>query len=135
MSYDLMVFEPASAPEERNEFLTWYKKLTQWNEEHSYNDPAVSSPALKAWFTDMIQTFPTMNGPLAPDADPDDEALLTDYSVGREAIYAAFAWSKAEQAYQTMFDLAARHRVGFFNVSSQGLEIWWPDTDGKLRQT
>jgi hypothetical protein len=43
----------------------------------------------------------------------------------------SFAWSKAELAYQTTLDLAAKHDLGFFNVSSPGEEVWLP-AEGRL---
>lgn len=132
MSYDLMVFAPEQAPTEREGFLDWYDEQSEWEEEHSYDNPAVSTPALRAWFTEMIQSYPAMNGPLSSPSLPEDESTLTDYSVGRSVIYAAFAWSKAEQAYDTMFKLAAKHGVGFFNASSDHAEVWLPDGKGGL---
>lgn len=129
-----MVFETTRAPAESEAFEAWYREQSQWAEDHEYNDPGVSSDALRSWMMDMIQIFPAMNGPLAPEDDPEDDALLTDYCVGRDVIYVAFAWSKAELAYPTMFELAARHGVGFFNVSSSAGEIWRPDGEGRLKQ-
>jgi hypothetical protein len=109
-----------------------YRIQTRWGEGHSYHDPEVSTPNLRAWFKQMIQKYPSMNGPLAPQPLPEDDPRLTDYSVGREIIYAAFAWSVAEDAYKTMFTLAARHNVGFFNVSSDKGEVWRPNGKGGL---
>ena len=69
MSYDMMVFEASAAPREATAFIAWFEKQTQWNERHEYDDPAVSSPALQAWFTEMAQDFPPLNGPLSNDDD------------------------------------------------------------------
>jgi hypothetical protein len=125
MSYDLMVFEPSSAPRGRAEFMQWYEKQTQWSEGHSYNDPQVASSALHRCFQEVIQFFPPMNGPLAVD-DPDNPRV-TDHSIGREVIYSAFAWSCMEEAHATMRGLAIKHEVGFFDVSAQEGEILFPD--------
>ena len=124
MSYDLMVFDAETAPREREAFISWYDRQTRWDESHGYDDPQVTTPELRAWFEEMIQTFPPMNGPLASD-DPDDPHV-TDYSVGRSVIYAAFAWSQAEVAHQRMGELAAKHGVGFFDVSSEDGSTWFP---------
>ncbi len=132
MSYDLMVFAPEAAPKDREAFMVWYDEQTEWEEKHSYDNPKVSTPALRAWFLEMIQAYPQMNGPFSSDDLPQDEASVTDYSVGRSVIYAAFAWSKAAQAYQAMFSLAAKHGVGFFDVSSDHAEVWLPDGKGGL---
>ncbi|WP_396270285.1 hypothetical protein [Ideonella sp.] len=132
MSYDLMVFALEQAPKEREGFLEWYDEQSEWEEEHSYDNPEVSTPALRAWFMEMIQSYPAMNGPFSSVSLPADESTVTDYSVGQSVIYAAFAWSKAEQAYDAMFKLAAKHGVGFFNASSDNAEVWLPDGKGGL---
>jgi hypothetical protein len=51
---------------------------------------------------------------------------VTDYSIGRSVIYAAFAWSQAGAAFETMSRLADKHRVGFYDVSSDQGEIRFP---------
>ena len=129
MSYDLMVFERTKAPQKRKEFLVWYDKETEWSEEHGYNDPAVTSPALREWYEEMIKTFPNMDSSDAEVEDDDADAHLTDYSIGRNVIYAAFAWSVAEEAYEKMKALAQKHGVGFFDVSSNDGDIILPDGD------
>ncbi len=124
-----MVFDAAAAPRSCQAFLDWYATQTQWQESHGYNNPDIPSPTLQAWFRDMIKSFPPMNGPLASE-DPDDPKV-TDYSLGRAVIYGAFAWSEAEVARQVVKHLAAKHGVGFFDVSADG-DIWWPTSPGKL---
>jgi len=124
MSYDLMVFEPSVAPRERMAFMEWYDKQTEWSESHGYNDPTVASPALQQWFDDMVRFYPPLNGPQA--SDDFDNPKLTDHCIGRHVIYSAFAWSCAEDARRTMRSLAAKHGVGFFEVSSNEGEILFP---------
>jgi hypothetical protein len=131
MSYDLMVFEPTAAPRERAEFMDWYAQQTEWKEGHSYDDPSVSSPKLRAWFMDMIQQFPPMNGPLSRrDLPEKDLATETDYSVGTNVVYAAFARSFVGKAYAVMFELAQKHGIGFYDVSDDG-DVWFP-VNGRL---
>jgi hypothetical protein len=125
MSYDLMVFEPGSAPPDRADFMTWYHNQTQWAEPHGYNDPSVTSARLRPWYDDMTIEFPDMNGPGISD-DDFDNPKLTDYSIGQSVIYAAFAWSQAEGAYNAMRGLAVKHGVGFFDVSADEGEILEP---------
>ena len=132
MSYDLLVFDPAAAPKDRAEFLSWWEQQSQWAEPHGYDDPAITTPALRGWFLEMILKFPAMNGPFASDDVPEDEATVTDYSVGSSVIYAGFAWSKMEPAYEEAFSLAAKHRIGFFDASSEKGEVWFPGEGGKL---
>jgi hypothetical protein len=130
MSYDLMVFRKEAAPKTRTDFMKWYQDQTEWTEEHNYDDPANTSTELRNWFMEMTQTFPAMNGPFA--SDDDDNPNVSDYSIGKDVIYVAFAWSLAEQAYTTMLKLAEKHGVGFFDVSSDNGDILFPD-NGKLK--
>jgi hypothetical protein len=130
MSYDLMVFRPDIAPRTRPEFINWYQYQAQWSEEHSYDDPGVTSDNMKNWFTEMITLFPAMNGPYAKDENKDNE-FVTDYCIGQDVIYTAFSWSLAEQAYEKMKSLAQKHKVGFFDASADDGDILFPDKSGK----
>jgi hypothetical protein len=121
MSYDLMVFRNDSAPRKTNEFMDWYLEQTEWAEEHSYDDPANTSDELRNWFMEIIITFPAMNGPFA--SEDYENPNLSDYCIGKDVIYVGFAWPVAVKAYRTMIKLAAKHNVGFFNVSSENGEI------------
>ncbi|WP_164074941.1 hypothetical protein [Stenotrophomonas maltophilia] len=125
MSYDMMVFEASAAPREAAAFIAWFDKQAEWGENHEYDDPAVSSLALQAWFAEMVQEFPPMSGPLSN--DDDDRPGLTDYSIGRAVIYGAFAYSVAERAHGRVQDLAEKHGVGFFDLSADEAAIVFPD--------
>jgi len=128
VSYDLLVFHPGAAPQERAAFLAWWKEQSRWAEGHAYDDPAVTTPALRAWFLEAIETFPAMSGPYGR---PDD-ARSAHYSVGTVVIYVAFAWTNAEQARALTFALAEKHGLGFFDASSGLSGVWLPDGAGKL---
>ena len=129
MSYDLMVFDPALAPREREAFLAWHDRQTECAGSF---DPVEATAPLRAWFFDMIARFPAMNGPYAPDTHDPDNPCITDYSVGSAIIYAAFGWSQVDAAYEAVFRLAAKHRLGFFDVSSEEGGVWLPDHEGQL---
>ncbi|MFC0253357.1 hypothetical protein [Massilia consociata] len=132
MSYDLMVFSPEAAPSDRNAFLDWYDAQTDDEETHAGDDPGITAPALAQLYKDIIASFPAMNGPFASDELPDDESSLADYSIGPHHIYITFSWDKAEQAYSALHRLAAKHKVGFFDVSSDTGAVWLPANDGGL---
>jgi hypothetical protein len=131
MSYDLMVFRKEAAPTSRSAFMDWYKNQTEWSEPHGYDDPTNTSPKLRDWFMEIIKTFPAMNGPYASDDDEEND-FLTDYSVGNDVIYIGFSWSVAEKAYDAVLELAEKHGVGFFDVSSDNGDIFFPVPSGKL---
>ena len=118
MSYDLLVFEPTAAPRNREQFTAWWHAQAEWSEPHSYNDPAVTSASLRDWYVEIRMTFPNLNGPGGPTDEMDfDNPRLTDYSIGKVVIYAAFPWSQAEVAYDLVRELAVKHNVGFYDVS------------------
>lgn len=119
-----MVFEKTKAPVKKDNFIKWFEKQVEWNEDHDYDAIEVSSVNLKKWFTDMIAIFPPMNRFFAPDDTLNDEEeldrRLTDYSIGQYVIYVAFEWSVAVEAYDNMLRLALKNDVGFFDVSGNG---------------
>jgi len=133
MSYDLMVFNPAVVSPERDNFMEWYAEQTKWSEAHNYQDHSITTDGLRAWYEEMIEHFPPMNGPLA--SDDFDNPKVTDYSIGNHIIYSAFAWSVAEQALPMMRSLAIKHSVGFFDVSANNGEILFPHTALKAKQS
>ncbi len=128
MSFDLAVFDPNSAPTDRADFIVWYRAQTQWSEKHSYDDPAVCAPALRAWFHEMREQFPPLNGPFRSEGV--DDPKTTDYSLGRSIVYAAFAWSEEAEARDATFELAKKHGIGFFDVSSDDGDVWAPSSYG-----
>lgn len=132
MSYDLMVFNPMVAPQSEIEFLKWYDEQTTWSEPHNYVDPIVTSDKLKDWFNDIIKEFPALNGPCSPeDVEELESEYSTDYSIGKNVVYASFRWSVAEKAYSTMFELAQKHQIGFYDASGSG-DILFPNQNGEL---
>ncbi|KAA1180612.1 hypothetical protein [Paenibacillus sp. B2(2019)] len=129
MSYDLMAFETSKAPQERAAFMKWYEQQVQWSEDHTYNDPSVLSEALQRFYSELSEQFPNMNVEdeifeAMEEAGTDNR--LTDYSLGSSVIYAAFAYSVAEEAYTAMRELAIKHKVGFFDVSRNEGDIIFP---------
>lgn len=124
MSYDLMVFAPEVAPaKKRGPFLDWYDQQSEWEEAHDYDDAAVCTPALRAFYKELLLAFP----PLAVEDGPG-----TDFTIGAALIYMSFEWDKVDEAYEAVFRLAGKHAVGFFDVSSDLAETWLPDSKGGL---
>ena len=60
MSYDVLIFDPAHAPAEREAFLQWWDAHEWSSEPHPHNDPAFTTPNLRAWFLEMIERFPAL---------------------------------------------------------------------------
>lgn len=119
-----MVFAPDAAPaKKRGPFLDWYDQQAEWGEGHSYMDPAVSSAALQAFHAELVQAFP---------AQSDDDGPGTDYTIGKSVIYMTFEWDNVDSAHEAVFRLAAKHGLGFFDVSSDLAETWLPDNKGGL---
>ncbi len=127
MSYDLMVFAPEAAPAKRPAFLDWYDEQTEWSDEdHDYDDPAVATPALQAFYRDMLELFPALE-------DEADEGDGAEYTIGKPLIYMSFGWNRVDEAHEAVSRLAAKHELGFFDVSSDLAETWLPDRKGGLR--
>lgn len=123
MSYDILAFDPAAVADA--DFPAWWREQSEWPEAHSYDDPEVTTPNLRAFYNELIRTFPPMNGPGAVTddellRDPGLESRMTDYSIGAALVYGAFAWSQARTGQATFTALAAKHGVAVALVSDQG---------------
>lgn len=129
MSYDLMAFNPAAAPRGRDEFMSWFRAQSKWEEPHSYDDPKNTDSPLKEWLLHFMKEFPAMNGPYAAGDDMIDDPHVTDYSMAKDVVYCCFAWSLADEAYTRMKESTACYAVGFFNVSADTGEIVFPDLE------
>jgi hypothetical protein len=128
MSYDLMVFAPDAAPAKRPDFLDWYDEQTEWDGDVAYDDPAVAAPALQAFYADLAAEFPPMNG------DGAEAEGAADYTITPALIYMNFVdWDRVDAAWETVHRIAAKHELGFFDVSSDLGEVWLPDRKGGLR--
>lgn len=142
MSFDLAVFEQTAAPNTYEDFLPWLEQQCQWEEERDYNDVQGTSPNLSAWFMEMKENFPALNGPFALSdeeafGDASTENHLTDYSIGSALIYGAFGWSVAEEAAQKAAELAEKHGVGFFDPQSgqifcEGMDLCMMTTENSI---
>jgi hypothetical protein len=120
MSYDILAFDPDAVTDAQ--FPEWWDKQAEWSEDHTYDDVAVTTPALASFYAELIQTFPPLNGPDAPtdqqlEADAELDARISDYSIGRTLVYGAFSWSQAAQSQELFLDLAAKHGVAVALVS------------------
>lgn len=129
MSYDLMVFSKKKRFKKYEKFIKWYYEVTEWDEDYlDHNDYRHAIPELQQWFLAMKDIVPPLNGEFALS----DEELVkgefkeADYSIGREAIYVAFAWSDAEKAYQLVKEKAKEFDLAFFDPSGDGRVIY-PD--------
>jgi hypothetical protein len=128
MSYDLMVFAPDAAPAKRPAFLDWYDEQTEWDDDLAYDDPSVAAPALQAFYADLAAEFP----PIPDDGTDADGAA--DYTITPALIYMNFVdWDRVDAAWEAVHRLAAKHELGFFDVSSDLAEVWLPDRKGGLR--
>ena len=130
MSFDLMVFVPDDAPTSNpKEFMAWYWKQTDWSEDYDYSEPSNCSGSLRSWLTDMLSDFPLMNGPVGSSIQLDDPNV-TDYSISKSIIYAAFSWASADAAYERVLHLAKQHKLGFFDLTAESGGVWLPTSSG-----
>lgn len=131
MSYDLVVFDPDAAPIDRDAFLAWFDNDEAEPFDTIHSD--FSTPKLRLFLEELLKQFPAMNGCYAA-ADQDvDDPHLTEYGVYRSHIYACFAWSLVEAAYNAVMSLAEKHRIAVYEISNPDGRIWRPGSDGKLR--
>lgn len=59
MSYDILAFDPAAVADA--DFPAWWEEQSRWFEDHSYDDPEVTTANLRSFYNELIQTYPPMN--------------------------------------------------------------------------
>ena len=147
MSYDLLVFDPAIAPRDRDQFMSWYNQIKKWEEPRDYSSIEGTTENLRAFYDRLRRHYPPMNGPNAyrpemhadidggglrfwerifgarkpvPKPEPKfNEAFITDYTISESAIYMAFSYSINAEAYSDVVSAAIATDVGFFDVSGR----------------
>ena len=126
MSYDIVAFEDGLVSS--LDFLQWWEGVAQIAQ--SIDRP--STPGLAAFYSELIETYPPMNGPDAvsdEELDEDEDGLesrITDYSITAEMIVGAHAWSAAEAARDEWARLGAKHGVAIAFISHTPVHIQRP---------
>jgi hypothetical protein len=77
----------------------------------------------------MLDTFPPMDGSRRPPFEDSERCdWIADYSITQ----VGFVPARARIAYETAYALASKHGVGFYNVSGNPGEVWFPVAGGGL---
>jgi hypothetical protein len=77
----------------KSEGVSFYQRLdaqADRSEPRPYNDPAFTTPSLRAWFMEMFERFPALSGPYAASSDQ----RTADYCIGYHLIYVAISFDK-----------------------------------------
>jgi len=56
MSYDILIFEPDAVTDE--DFPQWWEQVSRWEEPRDYDTTEGSTPAIRAFYRDLIRAFP-----------------------------------------------------------------------------
>ena len=120
MSYDLLIFEPDSTTDE--DFPQWWEQVSRWEEPRDYDTTEGSSPAIRAFYRDLIRAFPPFNGPDAlSDAElegREEQGLpVADYTIGADYIYIGVGWSDANALVKIVGQMAWTQRLAVAYVS------------------
>lgn len=142
MSFNLFVFERRESIRTSLDVCAYMEEFTKYEEDRDYTSLEGCSDTIIKWATKMFERFPPMNGDHAPSdevafATEESEAHLTDYSLGNNGVYCAFAWSVAEEALEYVCSFAEEFNVGIFDVQSSkgiyapGIEALFYRTEGQ----
>ena len=121
MSYDLLIFEPDCATDE--DFPRWWEQVVaQWDGPRDFSTIDGSTPAIRAFYRDLIRAFPPFNGPDAlSDAEleeREEQGLpVADYTIGADYIYIGVGWSDANALVKIVGQMAWTQRLAVAYVS------------------
>jgi hypothetical protein len=84
----------------------WRDVQAEWPEPHPYDDPAFTTPSLRAWFMEMIERFPALGGPYGLDIRRGQrDRRAAAYCIGYHLIYVAI-WSDEQATHERAHELA-----------------------------
>ena len=120
MSYDILIFEPDVVTDE--DFPQWWEQVSRWEELRDYDTTEGSTPAIRAFYRDLIRAFPPFNGPDAlSDAELEDREAkglpVADYTIGADYIYIGVGWSDANALVKIVGQMAWTQRLAVAYVS------------------
>jgi len=120
MSYDILIFEPDAVTDE--DFPQWWEQVSRWEEPRDYDTTEGSTPAIRAFYRDLIRAFPPFNGPDAlSDAEleeREEQGLpVADYTIGADYIYIGVGWSDANARVKSVGEMAWTQRLAVAYVS------------------
>lgn len=119
MSYDLLVFEPGAAPDDRLAFMAWFSQVVRLRDGHLRTDPERTAPALRNWYEGMTQAFPPIGSDRAGRIEMQEDQLNADYRFSEQAVFARFEWKVSRKAYHLGMKLARMYGLGFFDASGE----------------
>ena len=120
MSYDILIFEPDAVTDE--DFPQWWEQVSRREEPRDYDTTEGSTPAIRAFYRDLIRAFPPFNGPDAlSDAEleeREEQGLpVADYTIGADYIYIGVGWSDANALVKIVGQMAWTQRLAVAYVS------------------
>ena len=120
MSYDILIFEPDVVTDE--DCPQWWEQVSRWEEPRDYDTTEGSTPAIRAFYRDLIRAFPPFNGPDAlSDAEleeREEQGLpVADYTIGADYIYIGVGWSDANALVKIVGQMAWTQRLAVAYVS------------------
>ena len=120
MSYDILIFESGAVTDE--DFPQWWDRVSRWEEPRDYDTTEGSTPAIRAFYRDLIRAFPPFNGPDAlSDAEleeREEQGLpVADYTIGADYIYIGVGWSDANALVKIVGQMAWTQRLAVAYVS------------------
>ena len=120
MSYDILIFAPDAVTDE--DFPQWWEQVSRWEEPRDYDTTEGSTPAIRAFYRDLIRAFPPFNGPDAlSDAEleeREEQGLpVADYTIGEDYIYIGVGWSDANALVKIVGQMAWTQRLAVAYVS------------------
>ena len=120
MSYDILIFEPDAFTDE--DFPQCWEQVSRWEEPRDYDTTEGSTPAIRAFYRDLIRVFPPFNGPDALSdvelEEREEQGLpVADYTIGADYIYIGVGWSDANALVKIVGQMAWTQRLAVAYVS------------------
>lgn len=124
MSYDIIVFDLAKRPKNRDGFMEWVEKLEDEMAESGDSDEVNgSTKKLKEWFFDISKDVIPLTGQYSREDESDyeegqDDEVGADYFFTKNAVFIMFSCMETETLALKILNSAKKHQLGCFDFDT-----------------
>lgn len=119
MSYDVIVFDPETAPRKEDDFFEWLDDLGETFEGSEENIPDTLSANLRAFYDDLRRTYEPVSGPHAYVGEIHETTKVCEYFFGEKTIDLAFGWQLSSDGRKAVLQSAIAAKVGVYMSSDE----------------
>ena len=117
MAVYMLVFDKSKAPSNSKDFANWFEKKSKWDGDRNYHDIEGTSKCLSDFYLELSKEYP----PIGCSENADSLNKSIDYTIDSDLIYFSPSWTKADEVWNKVEELAQKYDVGYSDLG----KIFW----------